>query len=110
MPAELTRSSIVPKTEMGPQNLALAEIAAPASASLTALAEQLRDGPLRELMQLQLKATALADRLADNPVGRLEDVEQLIRLSLSTMEQFHAFTREFAAVLRGLTDAPRDAH
>jgi hypothetical protein len=27
---------------------------------------------------------------------------------LSTMEQFHAFTREFAAVLRELTDAHRD--
>jgi hypothetical protein len=95
---------------MRTQNLALAEISAPASASLTALAEQLRDGPLRELIQLQVKATALADRLADNPAGRLEDVEQLIRLSLSTMEQFHLFTREFAAVLRELTDASRDAH
>jgi hypothetical protein len=95
---------------MRTQNLTLAEISAPASASLTALAEQLRDGPLRELMQLQLRATALADRLADDPAGRLEDVEQLLRLSLSTMEQFHAFTREFAAVLRELTDAHRDAH
>ena len=92
------------------QNLALADISAPTSTSLAELAEQLRDGPLQELIRLQLKATELADRLADSPADRIEDLERLVRLSLSTMEQFHAFTREFAAVLRDLTDAQRDAH
>jgi hypothetical protein len=86
--------------------------AAPASAStsLATLAAQLRDGPLQNLLELQLKATELAHRLAENPTDRIEDLEQLVRLSLSTMEQFHAFTREFAAVLHELTDAQRDAH
>ena len=92
------------------QNLALADIAAPTSTSLAELAEQLRDGPLQDLIRLQLQAAELADRLADGPADRIEDLERLVRLSLSTMEQFHAFTREFAAVLRELTDARRDAH
>lgn len=95
---------------MGTQNSALAELSAPTSTSLTALAEQLRDGPLQDLLQLQLKATELADRLADSPTDRIEDLERLVRLSLSAMEQFHTFTREFAAVLRELTDAHRDTH
>ena len=61
----------------------------------------------RSSSRLQLKATELADRLADSPADRLEDLERLVRLSMSAMEQFHAFTREFAAVLRELTDAHR---
>lgn len=81
-----------------------------APTSLTALAEQLRDGPLQELLELQIKATELADRLADSPAERIEDLERLVRLSLSAMEQFHSFTREFSAVLREITDARRHRH
>ena len=55
---------------MGTHNLALADVSAPTSTSLTALAEQLRDGPLQDLIRLQLKATELADRLADSPALR----------------------------------------
>jgi hypothetical protein len=97
---------------MGNQNaaLALVEAAAPTSTCLTALAEQLRDGPLQNLIQLQLQASELAAQVGDNPADRIEDLARLVRLSLSTMEQFHAFTREFAAVLRELTDDHRDAH
>lgn len=78
--------------------------------SLTALAEQLRDGPLREVLKLRLKADALADRLAHSPADRLEDLEGLARLYLSTMEQFQSFTREFAVVLRELSDVRRHPH
>jgi len=81
-----------------------------APSSLADLATQLRDGPLQELLALQVKTTQLAERLADSPAGRIEDLEGLVRLSLSTMEHFHAFTREFAAVLRELTDAHRSPH
>jgi len=81
-----------------------------APTSLAALAEQLRDGPLHELVELQMKATELADRLAASPEDRIEDLERLVRLSLSAMEQFHAFTREFTAVLREITDARRHPH
>jgi hypothetical protein len=93
---------------MGSQNIALLDETT--RTSLTALAEQLRDGPLQELVELQLKANALADRLAGSPVDRLEDLEGLVRLSLSAMAQFHAFTREFAAVVRETTDAGRHRH
>jgi hypothetical protein len=80
------------------------------SPSLCALAEQLRDGPLQRLVELQIETTALADRLADGAPARIEDVEQLVRLSLSAMQHFNAFTRELAAVLRELTDARRNPH
>jgi hypothetical protein len=93
---------------MGSQNTALRDETTPRT--LTVLAEQLRDGPLQELLELQLRANVLADRLADDPVERLEDLEGLVRLSLSAMEQFHAFTREFAEVVRELTDARRYPH
>ncbi|HSC16392.1 MAG TPA: hypothetical protein VLI71_14805 [Gammaproteobacteria bacterium] len=74
---------------------------------LTTLAKQLRDGPLQRLVELQIETTALSDRLADGGPARIEDVEQLVRLSLSAMQHFSAFTRELAAVLRELTDAKR---
>jgi hypothetical protein len=87
---------------------ALLDHAAPAS--LAALAEQLRDGPLQQLIELQTRATQLADRLATDPGSRVEDIEGLLRLSLSAMEQFHAFTREFAAVLREVADVHGSSH
>lgn len=93
---------------MGSQNTALVDDTSPSS--LAALAEQLRDGPLQELLELQVKTHLLADRLAADPDARLEDLESLVRLSLSAMEQFHAFTREFATALRELTDARRHPH
>lgn len=82
----------------------------PAPTALAALAEQLRDGPLQHLVLLQQQTTALANRLTDGPPGRLEDLEHLVRLSVLAMEHFNAFTREFATVLRELTDAQRSKH
>ena len=61
-----------------------------APSSLAALATQLRDGPLQELLALQIKTTQLAEQLADSPAGRIEDLEGL--------------------VLRELTDAHRSPH
>jgi hypothetical protein len=81
-----------------------------AALSLSTLAEQLRDGPLQRLVELQVETTALADRLSDSAPARIEDVEQLVRLSLSAMQHFNAFTRELAAVLNELTDARRHPH
>lgn len=78
--------------------------------SLPTLAEQLRDGPLQRLVELQIETTALADRLGDGAPAKIEDVQQLVRLSLSAMEHFNVFTRELAAVLRELTDAERHPH
>ena len=83
---------------------------ADAPPTLSALAEHLRDGPLQQLAELQLQANELADRLADAPSDKVEDLERLVRLSLLAMDRFHAFTLEFAAVLRELTDANRHSH
>jgi hypothetical protein len=78
--------------------------------SLTTLAEQLRDGPLQRLVELQTETTALSDRLANGAPARIQDVEQLVGLSLTAMQHFNAFTRELAAVLRELTDAKQQPH
>ena len=86
------------------------DVRAPANSNLAALAEQLRDGPLQELVQLQLKATELASRPSGTPGHRLEDVADLVQLSISVMEHFHAFTREFQDALRELTDVPVPKH
>ena len=84
--------------------------ASSAPSSIAALAEQLRDGPLQRLVELQMQTTALANRLADGAPAKLEDVEQLVRLSISAMQHFNAFTVEFAAALRDLTDGRRPPH
>ncbi len=80
------------------------------SSSLAALVTQLRDGPLQELTVLQREAAKLAARTAASPADRLEDIERLVRLSLSAMEHFHEFTRDFQAVIRQLRDASLETH
>ena len=92
---------------MASQDFAL--VASSAPPSLAALAEQLRDGPLQRLVELQVHTTALANRSTANP-PTIEDLEQLVQLSVSAMEHFNVFTREFAAVLRELTDAQEPPH
>ena len=92
---------------MASQYSALADSSAPPS--LGALAEQLRDGPLQKLVELQIQTTALANRSTGRPLA-IEDLDKLVRLSVSAMEHFNAFTREFAAVLRELTDAQEPPH
>jgi DNA-binding PadR family transcriptional regulator len=81
-----------------------------AKASLAALAEQLRDGPLQELVELQRRATELSYELGESGAERLRHLEELVRLSLSAMEHFHSFTREFQLVLRELTDVSLERH
>jgi hypothetical protein len=94
---------------MASQNSALA-LPPSAPSSLDNLAVQLRDGPLQRLVELQIETAALANRLGDDAPASIEDVEQLVRLSVAAMEHFNAFTRELAATLRELTDAERGQH
>jgi hypothetical protein len=101
-------SDIVPNTGMASQNSLLELPSAPSS--LATLAEELRDGPLQRLVELQIETAALANRLGDGAPAGIEDVEKLVRLSVSAMEHFNTFTRELAAALRGLTDAERNPH
>ena len=78
--------------------------------SLATLAQQLRDGPLQQLLELQAQIAELTEHVTDCPTSRVEDLERLVRLSVSAMEHFNAFTREFTAVLREITDAHREPH
>jgi hypothetical protein len=93
---------------MASDNLHLDASGAPSP--LGALAEQLRDGPLQRLVELQMQTTSLADRLAEGAPAKIEDVEQLVRLSMAAMQHFNAFTRELSGVLRQLTDAAQQSH
>ncbi len=106
--SEHTLPNTVLKPEMDRPNSALRDPATPAT--LATLAEQLRSGPLLQLQELQAQIAELTERVAENPTSRVEDLEALVRLSVSAMEHFNAFTREFAAVLRELTDADRHSH
>ena len=79
--------------------------------TLSTLAEQLRDGPLQHLLELQAQMTELTERAGDSSTtSRVEELTRLVQLSVATMEHFNAFTREFAAVLRELVDGQRDRH
>lgn len=82
----------------------------PAPPSLAAMAERLRTGPLQELHELQRQADRLADRPPQCPRERLENLERLVRLSLSAMEHFHLFTRDVQLMIRELTDARLEQH
>ena len=77
---------------------------------LAALAGQLRDGPLRELAQLQREVARLAAHTGTSRAKRLQDLERLVRLSMSAMRQFHAFTRDLRVALHDLTGAGVDPH
>ncbi len=54
--------------------------------------------------------TELIERAADPSTNQVEEFAELVRLSVATMEHFNAFTSEFAAVLRELTNAHREPH
>lgn len=82
----------------------------PTHSPLTALAEQLRDGPLQRLIELQLLTQALAPRLQGDPAEYLEELGELVRLSMTAMDQFHAFTRELQTLIRDLSDVGPARH
>lgn len=86
------------------------ERAAATPPSLATLAEQLRAGPLQDLLELQAQIAELTERLTHCPTSRIEDLEPLVSLSIAAMEHFNAFTRELTAVLRELTDGHRNPH
>lgn len=78
--------------------------------TLADLGEQLRDGPLQQLLELQAQLTQLTEGVNGCSTSRVEDLERLVQLSVAAMAHFNAFTREFAAALRELTDARRHPH
>jgi hypothetical protein len=75
-----------------------------------ALAEQLRDGPLQELIDLQVRAHDLATEMKAAPGDHLRELAELVRLSLSAMEHFHRFTCDFQSLIRDLGDDAKPSH
>ena len=81
------------------------------SRSLATLAQQLLDGPLQELTQLQRKTALLSTDAAVDEHERLHRLTELALVSLSAMEQFHAFTCELRAQIAALATTPsRELH
>ena len=79
--------------------------------ALASLAEQLRDGPLHELMELHRRTTLLACEIAASDRRRLEQLTELALVSLTAMEGFQAFTRELRAQISELVDtSARELH
>lgn len=105
---EHTLSSTVPKPEMAIERSTEPTAAVPPA--LAALAAQLREGPLQQLLRLETQIAELTERIAACPTSRVEDVERLVHLSVGAMEQFNAFARELTAVVRELTDAHCSPH
>lgn len=81
-----------------------------ASSPVLALAEQLRDGPLQELIDLQIRAHELTLQMAAKPGQHLSELAELVRISLAAMQHFHGFTREFQDLLRDLRDGSSASH
>ena len=71
----------------------------PASLTFESLAERLREGPLRTLLTLHVRAGVLAvDAETDDP-KRLEKLVELLQLSRMAMTQFRDFTLELQSLV-----------
>jgi hypothetical protein len=77
---------------------------------LDTLSEHLRDGPLQRLIELQLRTHELGTRHDEDQAMQIEELGELVLLSLRAMEQFHAFTQELQGLLQNLTDAGNSRH
>jgi hypothetical protein len=67
------------------------------------LADRLREGPLRTLLTLQVRAGMLAADADDD--RRLEKLIELVQLAHVAMTQFNEFTLELKSVVDELTSA-----
>jgi hypothetical protein len=67
------------------------------------LADRLREGPLRTLLTLQVRAGMLAAEGDDD--RRIEKLTELVKLAHVAMTQFNAFTLELQAVVDDLISA-----
>ena len=78
--------------------------------TLESLAEQLRDGPLKCLTDLQDHAKALAEREAVGNGELLQHLHSLVALAQCSMARFHEFTSELRTLVDHVTkEAAADA-
>jgi hypothetical protein len=68
-----------------------------------ALADRLREGPLRTLLTLQVRVGMLAADADDD--RRIEKLAELVKLTHVAMNQFHEFTLELQSVVDDLMSA-----
>jgi hypothetical protein len=73
----------------------------PASIALQSLADRLREGPLRTLLTLQVRAGMLAADTDDD--RRIEKLVELVELAQEAMGQFQDVTNELRSVVDELT-------
>jgi len=71
----------------------------PPAMTIESLAARLRDGPLRTMLTLQIRAGTLV-AVAENDRQRLEKLVELLQLARMATTQFQHFTTE----LQGLVD------
>jgi hypothetical protein len=80
------------------------------SAACAALAEHLRDGPLKTMAELQTRAAALADRIGADDAEAANELAELVLLAQSAMTQFRVLTGELKALVNALTEPTADKH
>lgn len=68
------------------------------------VAERLRDGPVRQLIDLYLSAWDLS-RPDYGDLERLRELQRFVLQAHKTLWHFNAFTRELETFIRGLPDA-----
>jgi hypothetical protein len=77
----------------------------PVATTVDALAERLRDGPLRTLLTLHVRAGMLAGETDSDSGQRLEKLVELVELTRVAMAQFHDFTLEVQSLIDHLSAA-----
>jgi hypothetical protein len=74
------------------------------------LAENLRDGPLKTMAELQARAAALAGRIGADDAEAPRELAELVLLARAAMSQFRELTQELKALVDALAEPPADKH
>ena len=91
-----------------PDRSMLADLLGPPPAmTFESLPARLRDGPLRTMLTLQIKAGTLV-AIAENDRQRLERLVELMQLARMAATQFQHFTIELQGLIDRLTPADRN--
>jgi hypothetical protein len=79
----------------------------PPAMTFESLPARLRDGPLRTMLTLQIKAGTMV-AIAENDRQRLERLVELMQLARMAATQFQYFTMELQGLIDRLTPADRN--
>lgn len=76
----------------------------PVAMTFESLSERLREGPLRTLLTVHVRAGMLAGDTDTDHAERLDKLIELVQLARVAMAQFHDFTLELQALVDHLSD------